>query len=95
MTVGARRNPAMRVTWLDDGRRPQYLANPLYPNGVDVDCSGGAKITCTQALPYPANGCGQYFLVCDTCRRTILISATGRADDPRSVKVACKVEGLA
>jgi hypothetical protein len=91
MTGTTDRIPAMRVTWLDEGRRPQYPPNPIYPNGIEVDCSDGAAVTCTQALPYPAKGCGKYFLVCETCGRTILITATGQADDPRSVKVACKI----
>jgi hypothetical protein len=90
MTGQTRRNPAIRVTWLDEGREAQHPANPAYPNGVDVDCSGGASMTCTQPLPYPAKHCGQYLVVCEACRRTVIITAAGRADDPRSVKIACK-----
>jgi hypothetical protein len=83
----------MRVTWLDEGRRPQHRANPAYPKGIDVDCSGGAKVTCMQALPYPAKGCGQHLVTCELCGQKIIITATGQADDPRSVKIACKTEG--
>ena len=90
MTGQARQKPAIRVTWLDEGREAQYPANPVYPNGIDVDCSDGASITCTQPLPYPAERCGQYLLVCEACGRTIIVTAAGRADDPRSVKIACK-----
>lgn len=90
MTDNTNQNPAMRLTWLDEGRRTQHPPNPAYPNDIEVDCSGGAAVTCTQTLPYPAKGCGQYFLVCETCGRTILITATGQPDDPRSVKIACK-----
>lgn len=93
MTGKLVRNPTMRVTWVDEGRRPQFAASPNYPNGIDVDCSGGAKATCTQALPYPATGCGHHLLVCDRCGLRVVITATGRADDPRSVKVACKNGG--
>ena len=95
------RKPAMTVTWLDEGRQaqhpadPKHLTNPAYPKGVDVDCSGGAKATCTQALPYPAKGCGQHLVTCDICGRRIIVTAAGRADDPRSVKVACKIAGHA
>lgn len=91
MTDAARRTLAMKVTWLDEGRVPQHPPDPAYPNGIDVDCSGGAKETCTQLLPYPAERCGQYFVVCENCGCTIIITATGRQDDPRSVKVACKI----
>jgi hypothetical protein len=93
MTGKTGRNPAIKVTWLDERRAPQHPANPAYPNGIAVDCSGGTAVTCTQALPYPAKGCGQYFVVCETCGLTILITTTGQADDPRSVKVACKNGG--
>lgn len=81
----------MKVTWLDEGRKPQQPSNPAYPNGVDVDCSSGAEMTCTQLLSYPAKGCGQYFVVCETCQRTIIVTAAGLSDDPRSVKIACKL----
>jgi len=81
----------MKVTWLDERRDPQHAANPACPNGIDVDCSGNAKETCTLSLPYPAKGCGQYLVVCEICRRTIIVTATGHSDDPRSVKLACKV----
>lgn len=93
MTTEPGRNLAIRVTWLDETRTPQHPANPAYPNGIDVDCSGGVRVTCTQALPYPARGCGQYLLVCNKCGLTVVITATGRADDPRSVTVACKNAG--
>jgi hypothetical protein len=95
MTGQTDRNSAMRVTWLDEGRRPQQPPNPAHPNGIEVDFSGGAKVTCTRALPYPAKGCGQHLVTCEICGRKIIITATGRADDPRSVKIACKTEGKA
>jgi hypothetical protein len=81
----------MKVTWLGEARKPQYPANPAYPNGVDVDISGGATKACEQPLPYPAKGCGQYLVVCETCGQKIIITATGRSDDPRSVRIACKI----
>lgn len=93
MTATPIRNPAIRVTWLDEEREAQHPTNHAYPNGIDVDCSGGAKKTCTQPLPYPAKGCGQHLLVCETCGLKVVITATGRTDDPRSVKVACKLVG--
>ncbi len=91
MTGHGGRNSAIRVTWLDERRQAQHPSNSAYPNGIEVDCSDSAAETCTQALPYPGKSCGQHFVVCETCGRTILITATGQADDPRSVKVACKI----
>ena len=90
MTGQACRNQPIRVTWLDEGREAQHPANPAYPSGIDVDCSGGASTTCTQPLPYPAERCGQFLVICEACGRTVIITAAGRADDPRSVKIACK-----
>lgn len=83
--------PVMRVTWHDLGREPQNPPNPAYPKGIDVDCSAGAQATCTERLPYPAKRCGQYLVVCETCRQRIVVTTAGRADDPRSVKIACRV----
>jgi hypothetical protein len=55
----ARRNQVIRVTWLDGGRQAQPPPNPTYPRGIDVDCSDGAELTCTQALAAaPALICG-------------------------------------
>jgi hypothetical protein len=85
----------MLVTWLEEERRPRHPANPAYPKGIDLDCSGGAKVTCTETLPYPAKGCGQHLVACEICGRKVVITATGRADDPRSVKIACKTPGKA
>ena len=79
----------MKVAWLDKDRKPQHPPNSAYP--ADVDCSGAAKMTRTQLLPYPAKACGQYLVVCETCGRTIIITAAGLSDDPHSVKVACKL----
>jgi hypothetical protein len=81
----------MKVMWFDEGFEPKRPPNPSYPNGVDVDCSGCAEATCTQPLPYPAERCGQYLVVCETCGKTIVMTTAGRPDDPRSVKVACKI----
>jgi hypothetical protein len=91
----ARRNQVIRVTWLDGGRQAQPPPNPTYPRGIDVDCSDGAELTCTQALPYPAKGCGQHLVACEMCGRRIIITATGQTDDPRSVTIACRIKGKA
>lgn len=81
----------MKVMWFDEGCEAKGSPNPAYPDGIDVDCSGGAEATCTQPLPYPAKRCGQYLVVCESCGKTIVITTAGRPDDPRSVKVACKI----
>jgi hypothetical protein len=85
----------MKVDWIDGKREPQHPPHPSYPNGIDLDCSFGAKRTCTQALPYPAKRCGYFEVECEVCGAKIAISTAGRVDDPRSIKIACKLEGSA
>jgi hypothetical protein len=81
----------MKVMWFDEGCESKGSPHPDYPNGIDVDCSGGAEMTCTQPLSYPAKRCGQYLVVCEACGKAIVITTAGRPDDPRSVKIACKI----
>jgi hypothetical protein len=72
-------------------RKPKVAPNPAYPNGIDVDLAKDAKVACFSPLPYPAECCGIWFVVCKTCGSNATITAAGRVDDPRSVKLACKV----
>ena len=78
------------IQWVDGGHEPQFAPNPLYPNGVDLDISQGAVPSCLVKLPYPAKRVGRYVVECKTCGWTGVTSTAGRADDPRSVKIACK-----
>lgn len=80
----------MKVQWIDSGREPTQPPNPNYPHGLDVDVSDGKAKTCSVSLPYPAKRCGAYYLECETCGITCLVTTAGRIDDPRSVKVACR-----
>lgn len=81
---------AMKITWHDRGREPQCRPNPNFPDGKDIDASGGAEKTCFTELPYPAKRCGLYIVECPTCGFRIGITTAGRPDDPRSVKIGCK-----
>lgn len=81
----------MKVTWYDAGREPKCAPNPDYPKGIDVDGSMGAVATCTAELPYPARRCGHYEVVCETCGLSVGVTTAGRPDDPRSIKLACKL----
>lgn len=80
----------LNAIWHDSHREPQSPSNPEYPNGIDLDMSGGAEQICYTALPYPAKRCGHYLIKCTTCGLTALITTAGRPDDPRSVKLRCK-----
>lgn len=84
----------MKVEWLSDGRTAKCAPNPAYPEGVDVDAAEG-RTGCTVALPYPAPSCGMWFVECPVCGHTTLVTAAGRPDDPRSVRVPCKIQGAA
>ncbi len=84
------REPRLNVDWIDGGREPRAAANPAFPEGVDIDMSNGARACCRTDLPYPAPRCGAYVIECDSCGLRTLVTTAGRADDPRSVTVACK-----
>jgi len=81
--------PLFSVVWIDAEREPQCAPNPRYPQGVHVDVSAGASKVCVQPLPYPAKRCGFYRLFCLQCGRTAVVTTAGRADDPKSVTLAC------
>ena len=78
------------VQWVDGGREPRNKPDPAYPHGVDIDISKGAEKTCQRPLPYPARRCGYFVVACDACHQNACITTAGRADDPRSIKMACK-----
>lgn len=80
----------LKLTWLDQGRRAKNPADPRYPDGIPLDASNPAKPWCGTAFTYPAPGVGKWIVECDECGLRALISAAGRPDDPRSLKIACK-----
>lgn len=82
----------MRIEWHDSYREPQCKPDANYPLGKDLDASFGADASCAAPLPYPAKRCGYFTVVCPTCFASIAVTTAGRADDPRSVKIACKRE---
>lgn len=77
------------ITWHDSGREPQGKRVPAYPNGIDVNRVRAGRTGCRVPLPYPATRIGQYLVVCQRCRGTVVVNTTGRADDPRSVATPC------
>lgn len=78
------------IKWVDHKLEPRVKPNPDYPNGIDMDVSKGASVTCTVALPYPARRIGHYRIQCTQCGIVVGCTTAGRADDPRSIKIACK-----
>lgn len=80
------------VRWIDGRRWPRHPANPYFPHGIDLDFAGDKPPSCIVQLPYPAKRCGQYAIECRDCGLRVLVSTAGRADDPRSVRLACAIE---
>lgn len=91
--MAAARNEAavtLKVTWVSRGRKAENPPDPEYPNGRRLDVSKGQRPSCQAQLPYPAPECGQHVIKCDGCGNATVVTAAGRVDDPRSIRIACK-----
>lgn len=86
---------SLQVEWLDSGREPKCAPDPRYPNGIDVDVSCGSPASCVSQLPYPAQRCGVFRVVCKECGYSIFVTTAGRLDDPRSIRIPCQIRGNA
>jgi hypothetical protein len=86
-----------KIIWIDAKREPQCPPDPSYPEGLDIDGTGGRSPSCLIQLPYPARRCGQYVVECKLCGYVIAITTAGRLDDPRSVRMPCNAlaDGMA
>jgi hypothetical protein len=82
----------IKVYFLSGKRQAKCPSDPAYPHGIDVDMSNGAMVACLGYLPYPAECCGVLMVRCAKCGANAAITTAGRADDPRTVKLACKVK---
>lgn len=81
---------SVTITFRPSGRgKAQCDADPLFPQGKNPDISKG-EISCLIDLPYPAPECGIHIIHCHACDLKIGVTAAGRADDPKSVRVPCK-----
>lgn len=79
----------LKVTWRGAGRKAQCPPNPAYPAGIDLDQGQGWR-NCTTTIPYPAPECGQWLVECPFCGLVCVVTAAGRIDDPKSLRVVCK-----
>ncbi len=79
----------MKITWHSSGRTPQCKPNPKYPNGIDID-KAGQRVSCIATLPYPAECIGSWEILCEKCGHKAMVTAAGRTDDPRSIKLPCR-----
>ncbi|MBR0883890.1 hypothetical protein ACVMGC_000966 [Bradyrhizobium barranii subsp. barranii] len=84
--------PLLHVHWVDRGYEPKHPPNPQYPDGVDVDLTGGDRLArnCKTSMPYPAKRVGYFVVTCGKCHFKTIITTAGRPDDPRSVRLPCK-----
>ena len=82
---------AKKVTFLDGHREPRCPPNPAFPKGMDIDLSLGSSYACIVDLPYPAPRCGMMAIDCEACGGSAVVTVAGRPDDPRTVKLACKI----
>jgi hypothetical protein len=48
---------------------------------------------CFVKLPYPAVRVGMWRVACETCGVSVVVTAAGRPDDPRSVRIPCQKLG--
>jgi len=83
-------NGHVRVTWIARTLNEPNEPDPKYPDGRHFDIARGAVNACAVAVPYPAAGEGLWLLECRDCGTKALVTANGAADDPRSIKLACK-----
>ena len=85
----------LRAVFIGTGRQPSCPPDPGHPEGIDLDVSGGAARACTVQLSYPAPSVGAHLVTCGICGLRVVVTAAGRADDPRRVTVACRLKGAA
>lgn len=81
------------VQFLSNGRKAQCAPDPAHPEGIDIDLTDGEPVCCRAKLPYPAECCGVLVVRCRTCGYSAAITTAGRTDDPRTVKLPCKLGG--
>lgn len=81
---------SFEITFMDSGREPKCAPNPAYPNGMEVDMSHGGRF-CLVDVPYPAPRCGVMVVECARCGLRNGMTVAGRPDDPRRVKIGCKL----
>jgi hypothetical protein len=86
---------SLQRTWVDGGREPQCAPDPAYPEGKHLDISDGARLSCITGLDWPAPRCGYWLVECKECDLSVMVTTAGRPDDPRSIRLACKVKAHA
>jgi hypothetical protein len=79
------------VDWIDLHRSSDAPADPAWPCGSAIDVALDALTACRLELPWPAERCGLWIVTCRRCGFHIRLETAGRADDPCSVKIPCRL----
>jgi hypothetical protein len=77
------------VTFISHNRKAQCPPDPAFPEGMVIDCN--TRPACMVNLPYPAECCGVWLIVCKSCGYRAAATAAGRPDDVRQMRVPCKL----
>lgn len=81
------------IRFIDRGVEPKEKPDPKYPDGRPVNLTTNVlQKSCTYNAHYPAPRCGYYSVLCNDCGFTALVTVAGRADDPRTITIPCKVK---
>lgn len=89
-------NDTHSIEFQPSGRgKAQCPSNPDYPNGIALDITNGEEEGCMVEIPYPAPECGLYVIRCNLCDTSVALTAAGRADDPTSIKMRCRIFAVA
>lgn len=81
----------LSASWIGTGRKAEHPPNPNFPDGVVIDGARG-RAGCWLNLAYPAPEVGQWLIRCATCGASCVVTAAGRPDDPRKIRIPCKEE---
>jgi hypothetical protein len=80
----------LTIAWSPADHAASWPARPAFPNGEPIDEQPGAPRSCLAMLRYPAPRCGTWSVHCQACRKTVVVTAAGLADDPRSLRIGCQ-----
>lgn len=87
-----RTNEWLTVSYVNRDTGPATdTPNPAYPHGINLDMTAGEPVqSCMARIPYPAQGVGVMVVKCSRCGTAVGASVAGRADDPCTLRIACK-----
>lgn len=79
-----------KISWNDAGQEPVCKPDSRFPNGRVIVMAPPGESSCAVNVPYPAQRCGSYLIVCERCGMSVGVTTAGRPDDPRRIIIPCK-----